>query len=553
MIAADEQQWSEEDGLLPQEAPVDGYVQVSDVDAAGDPLGIVRGAGRVSLASSKKTDRTTRLHSYRLLESHQFIEFDESFVSSGLLVVDIDEPDSELRLAWAVHDGLVPPPSYYIVNDRNGHVQATWHYANFVRDPWHGGRDVDQETALRIRRQLPKQEFLLARLKASLTTVLHGDRCFTHTRFRNPYCTGKQRVMLPSLSVIRRPSDGDASTGLPADGKTHVRELYVYSLKAMAGFMDAAGSFNNGESERHGRNLVNSVIGRAGLDMHDGGMSPQVDGDVVVHEGMRNNTVFVAAVRAARNGMDARQAAESVNCSPRLSEKEIDHIVKSAEKCASKPSSSMAKNNAAAGGSHASGSAAKRLTQLPDDVRKTLSDLGRKGGTANTCKQRESRKRNLDRGRVQSRRVRLLNRDKVIRDLRKGGATALKFLKVGGVMHIASLKRIAERCGMSLSTVRRCISDIIGMLKKGWGYMISCSYMSQDYYDSARHDVNEVFRRFGRKAALAAWLEITSRTSLGDLLHEKDESWALSSVYGDDERSMVYCLMSPDTLSAVRF
>ena len=526
MIIADEHQWSKENGL-PDEAPVHGYVQVSNLDTDKDPLGIVRGAGKVLLSASKKTERTTQLHAYKLLKSYQFIEFSEAIVSSGLLVVDIDEPDSELRIAYAVSDGLVPPPSYYIVNDGNGHAQAAWHYANFTRDPFHG--DPDEARIARIMGQLPKQEFLLKRLKASLSTVLHGDRCFTHTRFRNPYCTGKQRVMLPSDAVV--PNTGvNGST-------TYVNELYVYSLKAMADFMDDAGSFNDGRSELHGRNLVNRVICNAGFDVCEGAAS-ELDGNVVVREGMRNTTVFAVAVHAARQGMDVQGAAESVNCSPRLPKGEMRRIVESARRCASKPAKAMASTAATAGPS----GALKRFTVLPDDVRQTLSDLGRKGGSANTRRQSESRMRNLDRGRIQSKRTRVANRDKVIRDLRKGGATALKFLKAGGVMHIASQKRLAKRCGMSLATVRRCLADIVRMLKRGWSEMRASGVMPYGTYRKTYDEIFAVNELFGRKAAIAALLVRTAPTPLAGMLLGRGECMALAYADGRDAIDMMTTL-----------
>ena len=524
MFSANANQWTVEDGF-PDEAPIHGYVHATGFDPAKDPIGIIRGAGEVRLARGKKSERTCQLYSYKRLKSYPFIEYRDYIIASGLIVVDIDEPDAEMRIAYAINDGLIPPPSYYIVNDKNGHAQAAWHYGNFYREI-KNVEDLTEEEYIRFSKRLPKQEFLIRQLKASLTAVLHGDNCFTQTRFRNPYCTSHHRVMLPSNSVIDESHNGYQMI---------VNQLYVYNLKSMADFMDNAGSFNDGKTAWHSRNLVNHVIQSAGFDVC-GSMTANVDPNAVVYEGMRNNTVFAVAVHAARNGEDVDKAAHSVQCSPRLSNSELKHIIKSAKKTAGKPFKTMVNT-----GSKGSSSSVKRFTVLPDSVRGTLVELGRKGGNANTAKQCEARRRNLDRGRLGSMRTRVANRDKVIWDLRKAGSTALKVLKAGGVLRVASLRRIAERNGMSLATVRRCIADIVRMLKAGWSEMLSSNSIDRARYASVYNDAYEITKRFGRKAGIAALLEYTSCTPFALVSFNDGECLSL---WYDDNSSAICRLMT---------
>lgn len=531
MFSANVNQWTVDDGF-PDEAPIHGYVQATGINPAKDPLGIIRGAGEVRLARGKKSERTCQLYSYKRLKSYPFIEYRDYIISSGLIVVDIDEPDAEMRIAYAINDGLIPPPSYYIVNDKNGHAQAAWHYGNFYREI-KNVEDLTEEEYIRFSKRLPKQEFLIRQLKVSLTGVLHGDNCFTQTRFRNPYCTSYHRVMLPSNSVIAENYNGS---------QLIVSQLYVYNLKAMADFMDNAGSFNDGQSAWHSRNLVNHVIQAAGCDDVISGMNTVVDPNAVVYEGMRNNTVFAVAVHAARLGEDVDKAAHSVHCSPRLSSSEMKHIIKSAKKTAGKPLKNMIGTaSTVSNGSKGSSSSVKRYSILPDSVRNTLVDLGRKGGNANTDKQCETRRKNLDRGRLSSMRTRVANRDKVIWDLRKAGSTALKVLKAGGVMRVASLKRIAERNGMSLATVRRCIADIVRMLKAGWSEMLSSNSIDHDKYASVYNDAYEITKRFGRKAGIATLLECTVGTPFA--LWSFNDGKCLSLWY-DDKSDAISRLMT---------
>lgn len=414
------------------------------------------------------------------IPSFMYMECDGSSWNNGLLVIDMDDKNSETILAFAVNDGLIPLPSFYIVNDKNGHAQAFWRYSPFP---------VNQFGVCAA------QMFLLDRCYENMRSILHADSNFRRLRYRNPFYCNKSniRVMMPSDCVVETIDGG---------GYKLNEDVPEYSLREIADFLDKTGSFNDGSATRHSWNLVNHVME---YDSSHYYTNAQKYGSAfasgVVMEGNRNNAAFAAAIRAARNGNDPDAAARAVRCVPALPDKEIKSIVKSAKKEARK-AIPVRKDSSA----HKKPFTASRI--IHDSARETLRALGRKGGNANTDEQNASRKANLNRGTQASKRARALNRDKVMAYLSDGGGNALKHLKAGGRFSNGSLRIIAERLDISRSTLKRCIEDIVSMIKQGLNVLVRQGKITREEKTRIADLSRPVAAAYGRKIAVGTILTL---------------------------------------------
>lgn len=337
-----------------------------------------------------------------------------------MLTVDMDMPDSETRLAVACMMGRVPKPDAYVVNVRKGTLQASW---------W-----VDPFPARLLSNEEDATAWLYSRVLESLRLRLHGDPHYTDGRRRNPYCADdRQRVMVSSSAHVR-------------------------SLSSLRSWLESRGAFDDGRRGRSHSRLVAAAWSRV-----NGGLK----GDAVprnprptVAKGSRNSTVFAAAVSAARNGGDPMEAARGVRCSPPLSAREIAAVVKSAERCASKPAPSV----------HARARA--RSTTLGSDPRgmslgAVCARWGSRGGRADTPGQRDARRRNLALGARSNSLRHAATRDRCLLWLRRYGEAGLRLIAVGGSLAGASVRAIARGLGVSRQTVCRCLSEIASMLATG--------------------------------------------------------------------------------------
>lgn len=447
-----------------------------------DVLGLVKQAGDCSL-SRYKSSKAVNMKCYAMLSSYGFIEFDENTRRNGLIVIDIDHDDAEFRLAYAFNHRLIPAPSLYIVNPSNNHVQAFYKYVVYCDDGSIASKKLD---ALR------------AHITDSMTQVLHGDTHFSHHRFKNPYAVGKYRVMLPGEYVDRAFDANMTSTGSHRHDNPIFNPDYIpcYSLRGIADYMDEAGVYNNGRSGLHSKRLVNYVVSsHVGNQAVQSNTSDVYSQNQVVTEGARNDTVFKVAVRAASNGLDVSKAAHSVVCNPPLSEKELNVIIKSAKKEASKNKNRKTADSRKKG-SH------KYVSTLDSGIRGLLSDLGRKGGNANTELQVETRTRNLTRGSNANKLKRLRNRDRIMEYLMKGGSNALKFLKAGGRFHPATMKHIADVLGLSAITVKRCVIDIVKMLRTACKQALKDGCLSEELFKRIENNAYSIHLAYGRRTAM---------------------------------------------------
>lgn len=454
-----------------------------------DVLGLVRHAGDCSL-SRYKSSRAVNMKCYAMLSSYGFIEFDENKRRNGMIVIDIDCDDAEFKLAYACNHKLVPMPSLYVVNPVNNHVQVFYKYVAYDND----GSDASKN-----------RDALLTHITDSMTRVLHGDSHFSHHRFKNPYAVDKYRIMMPS-GYVDRAFDANMTSYGPNDDNPIFNSKYIpcYSLRAIADYMDEAGVYNNGRSGLHSRRLVNHVVSsyvNSNANNQDvpGGVYDSSDvysQNQVVTEGSRNDTVFKVAVRAAYNGLDVSKAAHSVVCNPPLSEKELRVIIKSAKKEALKNRNRKTTNNSKSNNSH------KYVSTLDRNIHGLLSELGRKGGNANTDLQVATRTRNLNRGSNANKLRRLMNRDKIMHYLMKGGSNAYKFLKAGGRFHSATMKHIADVIGVSVITVKRCIADIVRMLRSSCKQAIRDGFMTDEELKRINDNAHDVYLKYGQRASI---------------------------------------------------
>lgn len=460
----------------------------SILDKSDDPFGFVKYAGDCMLASDKH-GWAFPMKGYHSLHLCKYIEFEDYDKSTGVIVVDIDKPDAEAILASNVNNDTIQPPSYYIKNAENGHVQAGWLYDSFKKD---GSL------------QSKKLKALVNNVTRCLTKVLQGDRCFSHHRFKNPYDVDAWDVFFPVYEDDEYPGllyefpFNIAGSACRKDGFYDRHGVVRYSLRKMADWLDAAGVYDNGESALHSRRLVTSVINACmGEDaLTETAVSDYVPGDMV-QVGERNVTVFSAAVKAARAGQDADAAARAVQCEQPLSDNEIRGIVKSAVKSAKVPLSDVIS------GAGKSAPKCSVSSVLPPETRGVLSELGHRGGTANTARQVQSRKANLERGRMASMRTRMNNRDRVLESMSRLGPNLMKALRVTGRISAPTLKHVAELLGLSVATVRRCIADIVVMLKRGYAEFVRTGRVTRKRMKEVQADARKALQLYGRRESIS--------------------------------------------------
>lgn len=297
--------------LTPLTAPIVSYRPVSKM-VGDNPLGIIGKNKPLPFLGYVRTEKSKKglprkVYSPKHLQRDAWWSFHSEKISSPVVVVDIDSSDAETRLAWAMADGLIPSPSYYIVNDSNGHAQVGW-FVGIISM----ARDTEG-----------KASYLLAKVRSSLTSILHGDPAFTGNRCRNPHyfsVKNNQRVMLPQ-SCMKARKDGTWS----AMGKM----VPHYSLSQLGSFLDSIGRFDDG-SKAHTSSLIIDTAFRHALakridgtedtakeygsydDMVMAELFSEPAADKHAEYGERNCKVFMAALSAARAGRDVEIDRKSV-------------------------------------------------------------------------------------------------------------------------------------------------------------------------------------------------------------------------------------------------
>lgn len=354
----------------------------------------------------KKTK--ARLHDPATLAESRFWEPNRR--QARMLTVDMDFPDSEARLAAACAAQRVPAPDVYVLNSIKGTLQASW---------W-----IDPIPARLLENRSSGVGWLYARVLESLRMRLDGDPCFADTRRRNPYCTDGQTVMVSSRACI-------------------------HSLASIRSWLGERGLFTGGGMSASRRRLVEAAWRRSG-----GKEGTPVARSAV--KGSRNTTVFAAAISALRNGHDPAAAAASVDCTPPLPAKEIKTIIASARRCASRPVPTPGMKDS------------RTVNPNPSTGMHDLcSQWGRKGGRADTPKQRRTRMRNLAAGSRMNSVRHMMTRDRCLAWLRRYGGAALRLLRTTGSISPASAAAMARTVGASRQTVSRCLHEIMRMLKEG--------------------------------------------------------------------------------------
>lgn len=331
-------------------------------------------------------------------------------IRARMLTVDMDFPDSEARLAAACAAQRIPAPDVYVLNSIKGTLQASW---------W-----IDPIPARLLENRSSGVGWLYARVLESLRMRLDGDPCFADTRRRNPYCTDGQTVMVSSQACI-------------------------HSLASIRSWLGERGLFTGGGMSASRRRLVETAWRRSG------GKEGITAARSAV-KGARNTTVFAAAISALRNGHDPVAAAASVKCTPPLPAKEIDTIIASARRCASRPAPAPGMKYRQPG-----------LPGPSTGMHDLCSQWGRKGGRADTPRQRRTRMRNLAAGSRMNSVRHMMTRDQCLAWLRRYGGAALRLLRTTGSISGASASAVARTVGASRQTVSRCLHEIMRMLKEG--------------------------------------------------------------------------------------
>lgn len=204
-----------------------------------------RSKSLVQLVASKKA-YTTEDSTVLGMLTKPYLTITDSKWSDGLIVVDMDEPNSEMLLLTAINSRRIPAPCAYTLNDENGHVQVFWLYDQYPLKASEAAKNKGfvSLTASEKRRfsrvfhqkTLPQRQYLLSTVTESLRAQLKGDVNFVHSRMRNPFYTSKTIHAYFNNSLER------------------------YSLADLKDYLILYKTYNSGKTALRSENLVKSVI-----------------------------------------------------------------------------------------------------------------------------------------------------------------------------------------------------------------------------------------------------------------------------------------------------
>lgn len=204
-----------------------------------------RSKSLVQLAASKKAYITEDSTVLGML-TNPYLTITDSKWSDGLIVVDMDEPNSEMLLLTAINSRRIPAPCAYTLNDENGHVQVFWLYDQYPLKASEAAKNKgfvsltvsEKRRFSRVfyQKTLPQRQYLLSTVTESLRAQLKGDVNFVHSRMRNPFYTSKTIHACFNNSLER------------------------YSLADLRDYLILYKAYNSGETALRSENLVKSVI-----------------------------------------------------------------------------------------------------------------------------------------------------------------------------------------------------------------------------------------------------------------------------------------------------
>lgn len=204
-----------------------------------------RSKSLVQLAASKKAYMTEDSTVLGML-TNPYLTITDSKWSDGLIVVDMDEPNSEMLLLTAINSRRIPAPCAYTLNDENEHVQVFWLYDQYPLKASEAAKNKgfislnasEKRRFSRVfyQKTLPQRQYLLSTVTESLRAQLKGDVNFVHSRMRNPFYTSKTIHAYFNNSLER------------------------YSLADLKDYLILYKAYNSGETALRSENLVKSVV-----------------------------------------------------------------------------------------------------------------------------------------------------------------------------------------------------------------------------------------------------------------------------------------------------
>lgn len=204
-----------------------------------------RSKSLVQLAASKKAYMTEDSTVLGML-TNPYLTITDNKWSDGLIVVDMDEPNSEMLLLTAINSRRIPAPCAYTLNDENGHVQVFWLYDQYPLKASEAAKNKgfislnasEKRRFSRVfyQKTLPQRQYLLSTVTESLRAQLKGDVNFVHSRMRNPFYTSKTIHAYFNNSLER------------------------YSLADLKDYLILYKAYNSGETALRSENLVKSVV-----------------------------------------------------------------------------------------------------------------------------------------------------------------------------------------------------------------------------------------------------------------------------------------------------